>query len=102
MTTSIIPVIAGLKVLYTIYFREGVTRSRGADSGKSNHTCSIQLALDTRVPTETYDVRKTGTENVVSGVGAATGGLSSNFCMNKHLRFLQVSGHPCVQLAASP
>lgn len=56
MTTSIIPVIAGLKALYTIYFREGVTRRRGADSGKSNHTRSIQHALDTRVTTETYDM----------------------------------------------
>lgn len=82
MTTSIIPVIAGLKALYTIYFREGVTRRRGADSGKSNHTCSIQLALDTRVPTETCYIRKKGTEDDVSGVEAAVGGLSSNLCMN--------------------
>lgn len=58
MTTSIIPVIAGLKALYTIYFREGLTRRRGADSGKSNHTCSIQHALDMRVTTEMYDIRK--------------------------------------------
>lgn len=43
--------------LYNIIQRGSDTPQR-ADGGKSNHTCSIQHALDTRVTTEMYDFRK--------------------------------------------
>lgn len=55
-----------------------MTRRRGADSGKSNHTCSIQDALDTRVTAEAQDIYKTGTEDVIPGVELQRGSIQSS------------------------